>query len=112
MDVPGLVGEARVNDHNGFSCSSETFISCALAQWGNHSASGWPWMGAVKSQDGVSRWSLATSFCISPTSEAEVRGVALSVPRCLWCFGARAVFEMEECDGSLPTDNGRLANAD
>lgn len=48
----------------------------------------------------------------NPASEAEVRGVALSVPRCLWCSGARAIFEMEEHDGTLPTDNGRLANAD
>lgn len=30
-----------------------------------------------------------------PTSEAEVRGVVLSVPR---CFDARAIFKMEEHD--------------
>lgn len=33
-----------------------------------------------------------------PTSEAEVRGVVLSVPRCLWCFGARTIFKMEDHD--------------
>lgn len=66
-------------------------------------------MGTVTSQGGESGWSLATGFCIS---HFRGRGERRSVPRCLWYFGARAVFETEEHDGALPADNGRLANAD
>lgn len=69
-------------------------------------------MGTVTSQDGVSRWPLAAGPCIPHLRDAEGRGVALPVSRCLCCFGVRASFEMEEPDGALPTDNGRAAIAD
>lgn len=38
--------------------------------------------------------------------------MALPVSRHLCCFVVRAIFEMEEPDGALPTDNRRKAIAD
>lgn len=48
----------------------------------------------------------------SYTSGAEGKRVALPVSRHLCCFVVRAIFEMEEPDGALPTDNRRKAIAD